>query len=306
MIYDEEKGIISVEKGSKSADIKVSTKPPDTVIKELPGIRPVTPAPRSEPGISRAKGPEDIHLARKKDPPELYFKSGIEYYKNQDYQNAMINFKYAAEQDIKPQYLLWLGKTYRQLDKKAQLFTIMERILGDYPESDVADDALFEIAFYYQSTQDYNNSIEKYRQLIEQYPFGVSYSNGEEFIDVARKQMQTMRGEMLSALKLLGFEGETMELAYKKFQKAHKLVVSGEGDPVTVALIKKQYAEKLKEDEILKENQKRLSEGARWCIIAGIVVIINTFLVFLVKIKIANQKTQLVQLKDTIVDLHKG
>lgn len=297
LIYDEEKGIIFVEK-----EDAVAPKSKKKEITKKEGKESIQP--RMKKTLSKARGPEDIHIHRKKDPPDLYLKSGLEYYKNKDYKNALKNFKYASDRDIKPEYLLWIGKTYRQLDKQVQMFTIMERIRKDYPESDVADDALFEMAFYYQKNDNYQKAIEKYAQLAEQYPFGLSFSNGEEFLEVSRKQQRMMRGEMISTLKLLRIKGKTLFDAYKEFQKKHGLKITGEGNPETVKAIKVKYNEMLREDEDIAASTERLKESVRWAFILGILLLVNIIVIIAARVKVAQNRNQLSLLKDMLSDLH--
>jgi len=304
LIYDEEKGIIFVDKDSQAAKkpIKESVKqtepaPPKTIQQQ---------SPQKCIGITRAKDPSEIHINRKKDPPELYFKSGLEYYKNNDFHNALKNFKYAADQDIKPEYLLWIGKTYRQLNKKIQMFTIMERLLNDYPQSDVADDALFEMAFYYQKHNHYQKATETYRQLIEQYPFGVSYSNGDEFLDIAREQIRRMRGEMMSALTLLGITGEDPAEAYKQFQRSENLPVTGVADYTTVKAVKQEYNEKVKNDEIAAESTRRIQESRKYAFILSLIIGVTFIGILIARLKIIQNRKLLMELHGMVSDLQKG
>ena len=298
LIYDEEKGIIQIEKDSLLS-IKQKRKKKVVADKRKDKVA----LPTAERRLAPAKGPGDIHADRKKDPPELYFRSGLEYYKNHDFDNALKNFKYASEKDIKPEYLLWIGKTYRQLDKQVQMFTIMERILKDYPESDVADDALFEMAFYYQKSDNYQKSIEKYKQLIEQYPFGLSYTSRDEFMEVARKQLRMMRGEMISTLKILGFEGETLSDAYQKFQKANNLEVTGEGDVITVKAIKEAYVNKIIEEERHATSLSQLKQSIKWATIFGVVLCLNLIIIIIARAKIIRNRKQLNIFKETLSGL---
>lgn len=296
LVYDEEKGIIMIEKDSLVSRNKKKKK---TVTTDKDKV----PLPGFRRGLTKAKGPSDIHVKREKDPPELYFKSGLEYYKNHDFENALKNFKYASEKDIKPKYLLWIGKTYRQLDREVQMFTIMERILKDYPESEVADDALFEMAFYYQKSDNYQKAVEKYKQLTEQYPFGLSYSSREEFMEVARKQLRMMRGEMISTLKLLGYEGETLSAAYKNFQKANNLDVTGEGDVITIKAVKEAYKNKLLEDEKHAASMNQLKRSVKWAAVFGTVLLINLLLMIFVRLKGVRNRKHLTLLKETLSSL---
>jgi tetratricopeptide (TPR) repeat protein len=150
LMYDEERGIVFVDKNEQDQQ------------KQKPRQEHVAPMlPRQAPSAQK-KG--DIHVGRKKDPPDLYFKSGLQYFRNGDYLAALKNFTYARAADPQPQYFLWMGKTYRQLEQYDKMMSIMQEILKRYPESDVADDALFEIAFYYQKNDDYDRATEKYAE----------------------------------------------------------------------------------------------------------------------------------------------
>ncbi len=297
LIYDEQKGIIFVDKDS---DPPKKKEPKKTVIK---AVKKKISRPDTSKKLTRAKGPNEIHANRKKDPPGLYFKSGLEYYKNKDFNNALKNFQHAVDQKIKPEYLLWIGKTYRRLNKKVPLFSTMEQILKDYPDSDVADDALFEMAFYYQKNSYYELSTEKYKQLIEQYPFGLSYSNGEEFLDIARDQMRMMRGEMISSLKILGIKGETLSDTYKKFQKLNNIKITGTGTPETVIAIKAQFSKKIKKDDETAASVKRQQKSIKLALIICVILLINTLVIIIVRVKVSQNRKQLVLIKEMITDM---
>lgn len=236
LVYDEEKGIIFVEKDSVKqphSQPRAANPSPEP----LPAQIPSTPS----------SSDDDIHRGRHKDPPQVDFKSGLEYFRNRDYTNALKNFLHAQSKEALPEYALWIGKTHRQLGDYGSMLNTMNRILKQHPTSDVADDALFEIAFYYQTTDEYHKALTLYTQLAEQYPFGVSYSNGEEFRELAREQRQAMRAEIVAALNLLGFDGEEMEPLVSAYQHGRQLSVSGTPDRATVRAIKEDR--KVVEDE---------------------------------------------------------
>lgn len=289
LIYDEEKGIISVDKENYKSIQKQNKQ------------RAVKKDNDSSP--NKEKSFTDLHENRRKDPPELYFKSGLEYYKSGDYQNAIKNFKYAADKSLKPVYLLWIGKTYRQLEKTHQMFSIMERIIQDYPESDVADDALFEIAFFYQRNGNYHEAMKKYAQLAEQYPFGTSFSNGEAFLEVSRRERRRMRGEMFSALKVLGIEGETLQEIYTKFQKASGVHQTGLGDSETVNAIKQKYSDKLISEKKKAASIQYLQKSVTYAWIAVLVLIISFILHISLFFKIKQSRFQLNLLKEMLSEL---
>lgn len=302
LIYDEEQGIIFSQDGkahSKKTDENVTAagntqKSQQTEKKAAPST-----AQKLEP----ASGPGDLHIARKKDPPELYFKSGLEYFKNKDFQNAMRNFTFANNAETNPKYLLWIGKTYRQLDMDNKMFEIMNKIVEQYPESDIADDALFELAFYYQRNDDYYMAEQKYAQLAEQYPFGTSFSNGQKFLDISRKQRRLMRADMGTKLKILGYTNETLQKQYKAFQNACGISVTGTGTMETIKAIKQKYDEKIDSEEKMENLKTQASVGIKWALIIGTAMLLNLILILFLRIRIKQQTVHLASLHNLLSDL---
>lgn len=273
LMYDQEKGVIFID-GKDTLDAK----PRKTAVTTREGAPAVTGPKRPS---SRSK--TDIHVDREKDPPELYFKSGLEYFRNADYENALKNFGYAARSGDDPRHLLWMAKTYRQLGKPDRMLAMMEGLVRDWPESGIADDALFEIAYHYETTDDYEAAGKKYLQLAEQYPFGISVSNGEDFLEVSRRQRRVMRAEMISALKFLGVEGETIEQAYANFQRAHALEVTGTGTAATVKAIKAEYRKKTRAREEDQARTERVRRAIWWVSALGVLLLID--LLFLLHVR---------------------
>ena len=289
LMYDEERGIIFVDKEKAEEDKEKlrAAQAPNVV-------RPVLPTSRSR---------SDIHLGRKKDPPELYFKSGLQYFKNGDYVSALKNFTFAKTVELKPEYLLWMGKTYRQMGRYDKMLAVMDEILEKFSGTDVADDALFEIAFYYQKHDDYHNATMKYTELAEQYPFGVSFSNGEEFLELSRTQRQLMRAEMNSALKVLGYQSTTQQDAYAAFQRANKFDVTGTPTRETVRAIKKQYERKIKEDTDRDRQSEQVSEATLWVSIVAGALLLNAWFILTVRARAKERKRQIETLRSLLSDL---
>ncbi|MBD3392733.1 MAG: hypothetical protein GF418_11585 [Chitinivibrionales bacterium] len=285
LIYDEDRGIIFVDKEAHEA-------------------RREEKARATAERIARERSRRgDIHVGRKKDPPELYFKSGLQYFKDGDYINALKNFTYARSADPKPEYLLWMGKTYRQLDQHDKMLSIMEEILKKYRESSVADDALFEIAFHYQKSDDYAMATRRYAELAEQYPFGVSYSNNQEFLEVSRTQRQYMRAEMITALKVLGYRGETPREAYEAFQKKNGLEVTGTPTAATVRAVKSQYQDKLQADAATSTQQEETRRATLVAAVAGAALALNLWILVAVRLKSRERKRHLANLQSALADL---
>jgi tetratricopeptide (TPR) repeat protein len=298
LIYDEEKGIIFIDKDSKEQKKDLGKKTPEDAKEKKKDSKKT-----SLEGLSKQFIDTSLIAGRKKEPPEAYFKAGLQFFKAGNYTEALKLFLYADSLDPQPVYSLWIGKSYRQLGKREQHLFLMNKILKIYPESDVADDALFEIAFSYQKSDDYENAIKYYTMLMEQYPFGTSYSNGESFRDVAKKQKQIMRSEMISTLKILGYKGTELEDLYSDFQKANNLPVTGIGDIKTVSLIKQEYKNYIKKEEQKFIKQKKVK---KYLNISFFLIAFNLLIIFcmiLIRFKITSMKKHLEVLSQTLADL---
>jgi tetratricopeptide (TPR) repeat protein len=289
LIYDEEKGIIFVDKDQAAAAVPAEPAGTQGALRRgAPGTRP------ADTSLIRGK---------KKDPSGVYFETALQYFKAGNYQEALRLFLYADSTDPQPKYSLWIGKTYRQLGKGDRLLFIMKRILDAYPESDVADDALFEIAFHYQITDDYEKAMQTYTQLAEQYPFGTSFSNGENFRDIAKNQKQMMRGEIISTLKLLGYQGGELDELYGGFQKAQRLPVTGRGDQNTVRGIKAAYAEFLKKEEMKTARRVRVIRYMNWGWALSGLLLVSIGVMVGIRAKAKGQRKQMSVLSQTLADM---
>jgi TolA-binding protein len=299
LIYDEEKGIIFVDKEASS-----------TQKKEPSGIKPMTPSPSEKERVRSIFNGKTvdatIQRGRRKDPPEVYFESGLQYFKNGNYDDALKNFTHSDSLDPQPKYVLWMGKTLRHMHKYDRLLFVMNRLVSTYPESDVADDALFEIAFCYQTNDEYETAEKTYTKLAEQYPFGTSYSNGESFRAIANKQCRIMRSEIISTLKILGFNGDDIETLYSAFQKDRGLPVTGAGNRATVKAIKAAYGDYLKMQAARALQQERIGKYRTAAFSLCGLLFINCLVLFTIRRKIALRIKNLAILSQTLSDLSIG
>jgi len=293
LIYDEEKGVIF--SGSEPTPKKPERREPAAIRESLPQTK-------AQPRISPSKN-DDIHTGRKKDPPEVYFKSGLECFKARDYDNALKYFLFADSADPQPSCALWVGKTYRQLERPSQMLFEMNRILKTYPESDVADDALFEITLYSQTTDDYEKATLLYSRLAEQYPFGKSFSNGQEFREVARMQIQAMRDEVAATLARLGFASGDIDADIKAFQKARGLPITGQPDAGTVKAMKTVDAERLAAADRIAQARERMKKQVKPAVGIALAFLVNFILLLNVNARIRGRKRQLATLLQTLSDL---
>lgn len=293
LMYDEEKGIIFLDKDA-----------PQETPSHAAAPRPETEKPMIKKSASLSRDVDtSLIRGKKKDPSEAYFESGLQYFKAANYDEALRLFLYADSTDPQPKYALWVGKTYRQLGKTDRHLFIMHKILDTDPESDVADDALFEIAFSFQVADDYDKAAKTYTQLSEQYPFGTSFSNGESFRDISKQQKLAMRSEIVTTLRLLGYNGTEIEDLVSSFQSARGLPASGLCDQKTVRAIKTDYKEFQKNEEKAAALRLRRAAFMKWAVglccfsvIAGVVMIG-------IRVSASSKKRQLAVLEQTLADL---
>jgi TolA-binding protein len=309
LMYDEEKGIIFVDKDeAPSKQQKQAKQPPaapaataaegpeKTMIKRSPSSSPVQ--------IPTSKNVDNGFIrGKKKDPSGVYFESGLQYFKAGNFDDALRQFIHADSVDPQPVYDLWIGKTYRQLGKGDQVLFIMKKILNMYPDSSVAADALFEIGFHLQVSDDYAGAAATYTRLTEQYPFAKSYSNGEEFREVAKRLQQMMRSEMISTLKVLGYEGDEPEDLVKNFQKPKGLDVTGTMDQRTVRAVKEEYRQYQKNEEKKATAKMRASRYMKWGAVLSGVLLLSLIAMVFVRLNAANSKKHLLALSQSLTDL---
>ena len=295
LIYDEEKGIMLVDKNNPQSSS--SQKKESTTLKS--GERPRN--------LSDGKTVDaTIQRGRQKDPPSVYFESGLQYFKNGNFDDALRNFTHADSLDPQPKFVLWMGKALRQMGKYEQQIFMMNRIITTYPESDVADDALFEIAFSYQANDDYDRAGKTYSRLAEQYPFGTSFSNGESFRDIAHKQVQLMRAEMTSTLKILGFSGDDEESLYTAFQKENGLPVTGRGTAATVKAIKTAYGKFSEKEAAKARHLDRVNKYRTMAFVLCGLLAVNALALFFLHGNIMAKRKHLATLFQTLSDLNTG
>jgi tetratricopeptide (TPR) repeat protein len=304
MIYDEEKGIIFVDKVEAAGQKKLEKreKPADRGAAEKPAVKR---EPHATPGpIQTVKNVDNNFIrGKKKDPSGVYFESGLQYFKAGNFENALRQFIYADSTDPQPVYSLWIGKTYRQLGKGEKVMFTMKRILDTYPDSAVAADALFEIGFYYQTSDDYARAAATYTQLTEQYPFAKSYSNGEEFREVAKHLKQMMRSEIITTLKVLGFEGSEPEDLARGFQASKGLKTTGILDQATVRAIKQDYREFKKNETKKAAAQVRAARNMKWSAGLGALFVLCLMTMLLVRMSAQGRKKQLAALSQSMADI---
>lgn len=282
--YDPVKGIIFIDKNEDEKQKKISHS-------------------SSVSQKQRKSSSVDLHIGRKKDPPDLYFKSGLEYFQNGDYKNALKNFSYVDSVAPSPQYMLWKAKTYRQMGDFDKMLFIMQQIIENFPDSDVADDALFELALHYQKIDDYERASLLYTRLTEQYPFGLLFSTGEELLKIAREQKKLMRAELINLLSILGFSEDELIANIRSFQKSNNLEITENADQNTVQMIRTRHTEFLHEEQKQLLEQKNREKSTRLLLGAAAVSLFTLGLLILLRLKINVKKQHIAELRKIITDL---
>lgn len=282
LIYDPEKGIIFAEK-------------------KTTGKRPQKAA--SKPIAQKNTSSTDLHVGRKKDSSDLYFRSGLEYFQNSDFKNAFKNFSFADSIDPHPEYKLWKAKTFRQLGHFDEMLFHMQQIIENFPESDVADDALFELALHYQKIDDYHRAYLLYTRLAEQYPFGILFSTKEEFREIAREQKKIMRAELINLLSILGFSDDDLNINLNKFQKSNLLEVTGYANQKTVQLLKQKHNQFLLNEEMKAKEELIKNQHKFKLLIAGAISLFTILIQLFLRSRIRLKSQQLSEMNKILTEL---
>ena len=293
--YDPDKGFMIVDEKDKTGKAAKPLMP-----SEKPAQQGDVAAP---PAPIRHRNANDLQEGRKKDPPTLYFISGQEYYKNGDFTHALQNFIYADSVSPNPVYSLWVGKAYRSLGQGDKMIAIMDGIVKKHPECDVADDALLEMAVYYQNSDDYETATRFYSQIAEQYPFGVSYTTGESLIEVVREQRKQLNAQLNTMLAIMRYMNEDVSVNLADFQKSNHLKETGLADKTTVQLIKKMHARILDRDAKLENDAMIAKQNMRYAFIAGGIGLVNVLIALVISLQTRSRERQLALLAETMSDL---
>ena len=95
---------------------------------------------------------------------QIFFKKGEIYYSQRDYQNAKISYqeflvKYPNSQYV-PEAYYWLGKSSQNLKEDDEAIFYFKKVFENYPQSEQAAISVIELGKTYETTGDYQASIE--------------------------------------------------------------------------------------------------------------------------------------------------
>lgn len=231
---------------------------------------------------------------------KTYYRVGLKYFFDNDYNEAFRYFKNAYKLKRDPKYYLFMAKCYRKLDKPGKMLHILNNILRFHKESDVADDALFEMALYYEMGHDYQKAIDKFRLLTEQYPYGTSIANHKEFRVVAREQITIMESEVDRLFKIAGITKGTLDTRLKWLQKKFKLQVTGSPDKKTMEILLK-IQSRIEERKKKAAEQRHLRERIKKWSIAGLsALLVQMFWAFATTVGIKESRKRIEVMQKTL------
>lgn len=202
----------------------------------------------------KESGAEKARSKRKQKNYQTYFITGKRYFYEGDYVEALRFFENAYKLKKNPEYYLFIAKCHRKMENPKRMLTVLDGIQKLYPESDVADDALFEMALYYLTAFDYEKAAALFKKLTEQYPYGTSITNKQEFRAIAREQILIMEQEVKSLLRDIGLKKGSAEKRLTYMQKRLKLEQTGRPDLKTMTALRN-LREKM--ERIKKQREKR-------------------------------------------------
>jgi tetratricopeptide (TPR) repeat protein len=220
--FDENQGIIWVEDGKKAA--------PDKTF-EAPDLK------KKKVIIEERTVKVREHVKTKPMTAGDYRDAGIKFYFNNDHNKALKYFTKAWEMKTDAVDYFWMGACYRKMDKNEDMARIFNEIMEKYPKSEVADDALFYLAVNAQKENDYQVAYDRYKEVVEFYPDGMSVIGKFNFREEAKKQLRAMKIDILSRLKLLGYADNNAPELLKEFQTDHDLEPTGKPEKKTVEIL---------------------------------------------------------------------
>jgi len=211
-------------------------------------------------------------------PPSTYYTAGLKSYNHNDFITAELYFSYLDSTTSSPLYRFWLARTWRKLGKQKKFLEAMHSIAQDYPQSPVADDALFQLAYFYQKTSHFDKAVFLYQKIINEYPSGTLLTTNENLYNLCDKQIHIMHDKSNAALTALGYTERTLEHKYRRFQKEHSLSVSGTGTFETMTKIKELYAQVRNQQTANGFIQQVVQKYRMGIIIMGITALCNLLL----------------------------
>ncbi len=102
--------------------------------------------------------------------PRALFRSGLAWYRLQEYGQAEAAFKqvleaYGNTRDVAADARFNLGLTYKRMGRDADAVLAYQAVWHDYPDSELASMARIRIGYIYEDANDYPKAVEAYRAL---------------------------------------------------------------------------------------------------------------------------------------------
>jgi TolA-binding protein len=102
--------------------------------------------------------------------PRALFKSGLAWYRLQEYRQAEATFRavidaYANTVDVAADARFNLGMTYKRMGRDADAIAAYESVAKEHPGSELASMARIRVGYIYEDAGDLNRAVEAYRSL---------------------------------------------------------------------------------------------------------------------------------------------
>lgn len=108
-------------------------------------------------------------------PIEGFYEKAYALYKNDDYNNAIVEFDsfLAAypDTDYSDNALYWKGECYYSMGKFAMAINLFEEVVNKYADRNKAPHAQLKTAYSYMELKDKQNAKKAFQQVMDLYPF---------------------------------------------------------------------------------------------------------------------------------------
>ncbi len=159
---------------------------------------------------------------------DAYNRLGDYYFLNTDYSRARQNYQKSYEMRLfEPDYALYQIAFCQGLERNQQAkINSLEKLQAGFPESDYADDALFELGRANERLGKYKAAVRNYRQITENYPESsfyrkamlqlglINYNNGEfnKALAQYKEIVENYRGTSEAQTALMGIKNCYVEM----------------------------------------------------------------------------------------------
>ena len=214
LIFDEDQGIIWVEKGEEKTFRK-----------------------KSKPKIPTLSQREKYLLQYNH---EKMYETGVKFFKDNNFEEALYYFNSLYQKTKNPLALFWSGRCYWNMNDKASAEKRFQSILKKHTQSEVADDACFFLGISQRLKGDYHGADEYFQRLLTDFPATTALSGKLDYVKAASEQVGQMRREISHLLGIIGIDSSLPEEGLAKYQSLINLPPTGKADSITTANLRSQ------------------------------------------------------------------